>query len=44
MRGDGFNGLGLHTLLGILHNYAVFAVQRMFYQQGLPLLVLPIRV
>jgi amino acid transporter len=27
-----------------LHNYAVFAVQRRFYQQGLPLLVLPIRV
>jgi amino acid transporter len=27
-----------------LHNYAVFAVQRRFYQQGLPLLILPIRV
>jgi amino acid transporter len=27
-----------------LHNYAVFAMQRRFYQQGLPLLILPIRV
>jgi len=28
----------------ILHNYTVFALQRRFYQQGLPLLILPIRV
>ncbi len=28
----------------LLHNYAVFSLQRRFYQQGLPLLVLPIRV
>jgi amino acid transporter len=28
----------------LLHNYAVFALQRRFYQQGLPLLILPIRV
>jgi hypothetical protein len=28
----------------ILHNYAVFSLQRRFYQQGLPLLILPIRV
>jgi amino acid transporter len=28
----------------MLHNYAVFALQRRFYQQGLPLLILPIRV
>jgi hypothetical protein len=28
----------------LLHNYAVFALQRRIYQQGLPLLVLPIRV
>ncbi|MDB6108816.1 MAG: putative rane protein [Pedosphaera sp.] len=27
-----------------LHNYAVFAVQRRLYQQGLPFLILPIRV
>jgi amino acid transporter len=27
-----------------LHNYAVFSLQRRFYQQGLPLLILPIRV
>lgn len=27
-----------------LHNYAVFALQRRFYQQCLPLLILPIRV
>ena len=31
-------------LTRILHNYAVFALQRRFYQQGLPLLILPIRV
>ena len=28
----------------VLHNYAVFSLQRRFYQQGLPLLILPIRV
>ncbi len=28
----------------LLHNYAVFALQRRFYQQGLPMLILPIRV
>jgi amino acid transporter len=28
----------------ILHNYAVFALQRRFYKEGLPLLILPIRV
>ncbi len=27
-----------------LHNYAVFALQRKFYQQGFPFLILPIRV
>ena len=27
-----------------LHNYAVFAAQRRLYQQGLPFLILPIRV
>jgi hypothetical protein len=31
-------------LTRILHNYAVFALQRRFYQLGLPLLILPIRV
>ena len=31
-------------LTKILHNYAVFSLQRRFYQQGLPLLILPIRV
>ena len=31
-------------LTRFLHNYAVFAAQREFYQQGLPLLILPIRV
>jgi hypothetical protein len=31
-------------LTRFLHNYAVFAAQRQFYQQGLPLLILPIRV
>ncbi len=28
----------------LLHNYAVFSLQRRFYQLGLPLLILPIRV
>ena len=32
------------VLTRFLHNYAVFALQRRFYQQGLPLLILPIRV
>ncbi|MCR4336528.1 MAG: APC family permease [Candidatus Omnitrophica bacterium] len=27
-----------------LHNYTVFALQRMFYQRGIPFVVLPIRV
>jgi hypothetical protein len=27
-----------------LHNFAVFAVQRQFYYQGYPFLILPIRV
>lgn len=31
-------------LTRFLHNYAVFAAQRQFYQRGLPLLILPIRV
>jgi hypothetical protein len=29
---------------GLLHNYTVFAVQKRLYQQGLPFVVLPIRV
>jgi amino acid transporter len=28
----------------VLHNYAVFALQRRFYKEGLPMLILPIRV
>jgi amino acid transporter len=31
-------------LTRLLHNYAVFALQRRFYQVGLPLLILPIRI
>jgi len=27
-----------------LHNYTVFALQRMFYQQGIPFVILPIRM
>jgi hypothetical protein len=27
-----------------LHNYTVFAIQRRFYQQGIPVVILPIRV
>jgi hypothetical protein len=28
----------------MLHNYVVFALQRRFYRQGFPFLILPIRV
>ncbi len=28
----------------LLHNYAVFAIQRKFYHQGIPFVILPIRV
>ncbi len=28
----------------LLHNYIVFAVQRRFYHQGIPFVILPIRV
>lgn len=28
----------------LLHNYTVFAIQRRFYQQGIPFMILPIRV
>jgi amino acid transporter len=31
-------------LSNVLHNYTIFAVQRRFYSQGIPLMVLPIRV
>jgi len=31
-------------LTRLLHNYTVFALQRRFYQHGLPLLILPIRI
>lgn len=31
-------------LSNVLHNYTIFAVQRRFYNQGIPLVVLPIRV
>jgi amino acid transporter len=31
-------------LSNIFHNYTIFAVQRRFYSQGIPLVVLPIRV
>lgn len=31
-------------LSGIFHNYTIFAVQRRFYSQGVPVVVLPIRV
>lgn len=46
--GLGADGLssasGANALFSLLHNYAVFSLQRRFYQQGLPLLILPIRV
>jgi hypothetical protein len=31
-------------LSGVFHNYTIFAVQRHFYNQGIPVVVLPIRV
>ena len=32
------------VLSGLFHNYTIFAVQRRFYNQGIPVVVLPIRV
>ena len=32
------------VLSGVFHNYTIFAVQRRFYSQGIPVVVLPIRV
>jgi amino acid transporter len=29
---------------GILHNYTIFAVQRHFYNQGVPIMLMPVRV
>jgi len=31
-------------ITGMLHNYTVFAVQRYFYTQGIPIMMMPIRV
>ncbi len=31
-------------LSGVFHNYTIFAVQRRFYGQGIPVVILPIRV
>lgn len=31
-------------LSNVFHNYTISAVQRRFYSQGIPLVVLPIRV
>jgi hypothetical protein len=31
-------------LSGLFHNYTIFAVQRRFYNQGIPVVILPIRV
>jgi hypothetical protein len=31
-------------LTGPLHNYTIFAVQRYFYNQGIPIVMMPIRV
>ncbi len=33
-----------NVLSGIFHNYTIFAVQRRFYNQGIPVVILPIRV
>ncbi len=32
------------ALSGVFHNYTIFAVQRRFYNQGIPVVILPIRV
>jgi hypothetical protein len=32
------------VLSGVFHNYTIFAVQRRFYNQGIPVVILPIRV
>jgi hypothetical protein len=31
-------------LSGVFHNYTIFAVQRRFYSEGVPVVILPIRV
>jgi hypothetical protein len=31
-------------LSGVFHNYTIFAVQRRFYSEGIPVVILPIRV
>jgi hypothetical protein len=31
-------------LSGVFHNYTIFAIQRRFYSQGIPVVILPIRV
>lgn len=31
-------------LSNVFHNYTIFAVQRRFYSQGIPVVILPIRV
>ncbi len=31
-------------LSGLFHNYTIFAIQRRFYSQGIPVVILPIRV
>jgi hypothetical protein len=31
-------------LSNVFHNYTIFAVQRRFYNQGIPVVILPIRV
>jgi hypothetical protein len=31
-------------LSSVFHNYTIFAIQRRFYNQGIPVVVLPIRV
>ena len=31
-------------LSGVFHNYTIFAVQKRFYNQGIPIVILPIRV
>ncbi len=33
-----------NVLSGLFHNYTIFAVQRRFYNQGIPVVILPIRV
>lgn len=29
---------------GILHNYTIFSVQKQFYEKGIPIMLMPVRI